>query len=124
MLPNHPSSRKDGIFLFHSSPTMSSRSSLCPSTVLLVERALPVVFPLNVATLEAMREVSGIHTKARARLADVALPDELRALASLADDELHAALRQAVAAESDVLELMAPEQIVWHVLTAASRILG
>lgn len=103
---------------------MSTRSSLCPSTVLLVERALPIVFPLNVSTLEAMREVSGIHAKVRTRLADVALPDELRALASLGDDELHVALRHAVVAEVDVLEYMAPEQIVWHVLTAASRVLG
>ncbi len=103
---------------------MSSRSSLCPSTVLLVERALPIVFPLNVSTLEAMREVSGIHAKVRTRLADVALPDELHALASLGDDELHVALRHAVVAEVDVLEYMAPEQIVWHVLTATSRVLG
>ncbi|HRH93158.1 MAG TPA: hypothetical protein PKV72_01355 [Candidatus Peribacteria bacterium] len=103
---------------------MSTRTNACPSTVLLVERALPAVFPLQATSLEAMREISGLHEKARRRLADIALPPELRVLLSLDDDPLHAALRRALAGEAEVLEHMAPEQIVWHVLTAAARLLG
>ena len=103
---------------------MSTRSNHCPSTVLLVERALPAVFPLSAESLDAMRAVCALHDRARRRLADVALPSEFRPLAELDDGALHAVLRRATEQEGPVLELMAPDQIVWHVLSQAARLLG
>lgn len=103
---------------------MSKRSHACPSTVLLVERALPSVFPVQCDSLELMREICALHERARRRLQDVALPPELVALATVPDAKLEPALRRAVEAEADLLEHMAPDQIVWHTLITAARLLG